>query len=1229
MKYLLTTIVLLLISDVFCQNREYEEGDPMFTPSIIPATPTASELGRYGQAPINLSTGTLNLDIPLFTYWTRNISVPITLTYSCNGIKVDQISSWVGLGWTLIAGGVITRTIRDGADDINDHPLPPDNLFLGTPQVQDFLTMITDDENCDTEPDLFTFYFNGFNGEFVFDQGFEAVLIPFQNIKIENDYYEHPTDGIKKFIITTPDGIKYYFGGDSCVETSRSLLTAPCGKSINPPYITSWYLKKILHPLGDSICFQYSANQYNYQTGTTQSFQKELMTQNGCPGYVCSGMGLRTCIQSLNVKALHLVEISSPGLGKIEFESIRDRVDIDGLNNLDSRLIGINVYDYDDNLVKSYDFIQHYTNANSGHRLFLDSLKIWNSNESEDQKYCFQYHKDINSLPERLSYAQDHWGFFNGENNNQYLIPHLEDLEDVFGNIGGEREPNSDYADIGLLTRIIYPTGGHDSIEYEANTYNDDVWVYPDPIQIYNDTTYPEGDYTGPVNKYSEDLLIPFNQTGVIKGGFSYEGENPDHAQALVYLYDKTDDENIFSLTLNNNNHVIDNIEVQLVENHIYQMITELLCDKESVNFILSYINEDPTLVNMNIETGGNRVKRVLTYDVLNENPEIVRYYYANSSDLNKSSGHINNNPVYYSQQTIEYGCSILPGGTYPCQYGLLHSSSLNNLYEYGKSIITYSNVIVSYGEDFDNGGEEHSFFVSADCPGINIHGNSIAGTTYNNTGWDNGKELSKRTFRKDDSGNLTTVSKIINRYKIDERKEIELKGVVANKIWTPIVTHSDTIFCNEETCDDYELLPLLGDNIFHHKYDTLWSWCRDICYLDTLIYPVDLDNYDVMEYSIYSKWQYLDSVITYQFDQDGENPIQKITCYFYDNPEHANLSRSFTINSKGDTLKTFYYYPGDYNDSAIFTELLDRNITGVPIDTRNYINDALTSGKVVRYNNLGQPVEVYIAEDELGSSMEFDSVHPYSYGNTKIKYLYSNSNGNLVTLKRDNEILTSYEWGYKSQFPISESQNAAFSEVSSTSFEDDSISGFKYAEQVILDDSAHTGIKVALVSTINGTQYGPGKDIPLDSISDPSSGFQASVWVKSTSTNPYLHIEIKDVWSTHDRANCSGSGKWELLQVTIPQDVIEQYSSGNNQIRAYVGNNSGTAAYFDDIRVHPSDALMKTYTYDPMVGITSASDPGNLPIYYQYDAFGRLQYIRDNNYQILSEYNYHFTNGQ
>jgi hypothetical protein len=71
MKYLLTTIVLLLISDVFCQNREYEEGDPMFTPSIIPATPTASELGRYGQAPINLSTGTLNLDIPLFTYWWR------------------------------------------------------------------------------------------------------------------------------------------------------------------------------------------------------------------------------------------------------------------------------------------------------------------------------------------------------------------------------------------------------------------------------------------------------------------------------------------------------------------------------------------------------------------------------------------------------------------------------------------------------------------------------------------------------------------------------------------------------------------------------------------------------------------------------------------------------------------------------------------------------------------------------------------------------------------------------------------------------------------------------------------------------------------------------------------------------------------------------------------------------------------------------------------------------
>jgi YD repeat-containing protein len=73
------------------------------------------------------------------------------------------------------------------------------------------------------------------------------------------------------------------------------------------------------------------------------------------------------------------------------------------------------------------------------------------------------------------------------------------------------------------------------------------------------------------------------------------------------------------------------------------------------------------------------------------------------------------------------------------------------------------------------------------------------------------------------------------------------------------------------------------------------------------------------------------------------------------------------------------------------------------------------------------------------------------------------------------------------------------------------------------------------------------------------------------------------------------------------------------------VGNASGSYAYFDDIRIHPSDAVMNTYTYDPMIGVTSVSGPNNTPTTYEYDDFGRLELIRDSDGNILQSYEYHY----
>ena len=59
-----------------------------------------------------------------------------------------------------------------------------------------------------------------------------------------------------------------------------------------------------------------------------------------------------------------------------------------------------------------------------------------------------------------------------------------------------------------------------------------------------------------------------------------------------------------------------------------------------------------------------------------------------------------------------------------------------------------------------------------------------------------------------------------------------------------------------------------------------------------------------------------------------------------------------------------------------------------------------------------------------------------------------------------------------------------------------------------------------------------------------------------------------------------------------------------------------------DKLRTMPN-ALVTTYTYDPLVGITSVTDPAKQVQTYEYDNLGRLELIRDYKKSIVSRYDY------
>ena len=56
-------------------------------------------------------------------------------------------------------------------------------------------------------------------------------------------------------------------------------------------------------------------------------------------------------------------------------------------------------------------------------------------------------------------------------------------------------------------------------------------------------------------------------------------------------------------------------------------------------------------------------------------------------------------------------------------------------------------------------------------------------------------------------------------------------------------------------------------------------------------------------------------------------------------------------------------------------------------------------------------------------------------------------------------------------------------------------------------------------------------------------------------------------------------------------------------------------------------NALVTTYTYRPLVGMTSVTDPRGVKTTYEYDPFGRLQTIKDENNKAIENYDYHYNN--
>lgn len=463
--------------------------------SIIPPSPEVASLMRYIDFPMSTFTGQPNVNLPIYTINEGALEVPISISYHGGGIKVDEQSGHVGLGWTLNAGGCVSRTVHNIPDESpNCHSLHYGgsslynfrgllNLNSSERELRDSILNRTggdysvdqnlekalpyslcssyDDGLCDMANDIFQFNCLGYSGGFILtDNNNPNSLI---SMSLSTDSPVEFTNNYDRFLtqmFELKDNMQTTFQFGQLEETrfDHNYKLGPYDYTDSIYYISSWHLTKVFNLMGDTINFSYTCSGFRHEyNGTSEVFSKSSNTDVAQDCYT-----IGACAVTYYPQLLSAITTKST---IVEFEYSENDI-----------IQSIKVYRRKNNkeLVKSFVFNHQLIERN---RMLLTSVDEVprQSNSLEAPIRIFEFEYDTTSI--QNDFAQDKWGYYNGGSNSSLLI-------DYPMSNSNDRNPCLEYAKAGILTKVKYPTGGYTQFDWELNDFS-----YVKGIIFEGDTT--------------------------------------------------------------------------------------------------------------------------------------------------------------------------------------------------------------------------------------------------------------------------------------------------------------------------------------------------------------------------------------------------------------------------------------------------------------------------------------------------------------------------------------------------------------------------------------------------------------------------------------------------------------------------------------------------------------------------------------------------------------------
>ncbi len=337
------------------------------------------------------------------------------------------------------------------------------------------------------------------------------------------------------------------------------------------------------------------------------------------------------------------------------------------------------------------------------------------------------------------------------------------------------------------------------------------------------------------------------------------------------------------------------------------------------------------------------------------------------------------------------------------------------------------------------------------------------------------------------------------------------------------------------------------------------------------------------------------------------------------------NLIRSeYGFDSKGNKVKTIYYYPFDYsftassvnypaigtmNTNEIISPVIAKEVW-LTKDNINYLLNASVQDFAIISNGLIMPAKTYGLKnvepivETLVPAFNTNSIFrdPNLYKEISSVDMYD-ENANSIQMTADKYLSSCVIYGYNKLLPVAQFSNAKANEVAYTSFEDLPYVNFSGQTFENYGNFILTGTMQDL-SSITGVKSFSGQL----TTTLPQGKYVITYWSNQASVTT-INAQII-VQSPQLLKNLQG---WNLYKGII------QFGPGGGVVTV-----NSNASFIDEVRVYPERATATTTVYNnEYLYKTMNVDANNIFNYYEYDNFNRLARVRDMNKNIMQQTDY------